>query len=338
MPRQSTRLLVRYCIAWLAATAPAQAATTADLVGAVSQANLETSVAALEGERADGADRLAAALWIESTLDGYGYDAERWDVFGVLNVVATLPGTRTPDEVVVIGAHFDTVFGSPGADDNASGVAGMLEIARVFAAHPQPATLVFVAFDVEEYGYDGSRIFADDLRRLGRTVRAMVSLEMIGYRCFEPDCQFPFGNLGTCFRVSTVGVNVGTFIALVANEASEALLNAFVAGAIEHVPALHVEWAQVRGNGSCFSATRRSDHASFWDVGFPGMMLTDTAEYRNKNYHTAFDTIDTLDFAFATDVTRATTAWAVAMAAPEPSAVGAALAGVLGLVLAARRR
>jgi len=317
-----------------ALAAPAGAATTAQIVARVSREQVEASVAALEGQRADLEERIATAQWIEATLDSYGYAAERSDDT-YWNVTATLPGTERPEEVVVVGAHFDTVFGTPGADDNASGVAGMLEVARVLAASPRPATIEFVAFDAEESWLEGSWAHASDLAGSGRTVLGMVSLEMIGFRCTELYCQFPFGNLGTCFQVSTQGVNIGTYIGVVANTASTPLLDAFVASASTHAPALQVEWARVRDDGSCFPATRRSDHASFWDQGFPALMITDTAEYRNKNYHAATDTYATLDFEFATNVTRATTAWAIAMA-PEPEGCAAPLAALAALAL--RRR
>lgn len=329
------RTLLAIVIGSAFAAASAGAATTAEIVARVSREHVEASVAALVGQRATMSERDVAAAWIEATLDSYGYVASRHGDSYLGNVVATLPGTERPDEVLVIGAHFDTVYGTPGADDNASGVAGMLEVARAIAAVPQAATIEFVAYDREEDYLDGSWAHAGEIAGSGRTVLGMVSLEMIGFRCTEPACQFPFGNLGTCFQVSTQGVSVGTYIGVAANTASTPLLDAFVTSAATHVPALQVEWALVRDDGACFPATRRSDHASFWDHGFPAMMVTDTAEYRNKNYHAATDTYATLDFEFATNVTRATTAWAIAMA-PEPDGCAAPLAALAALAL--RRR
>jgi len=338
MPR-SIRAPWLACIAALVAAVPARGASPAALVAAVERDRIGTTIAALEGERATPAQRAATASWIEAELASYGYTVTRQSYpVDAANVFATLVGTARPDEFVVIGAHYDTVPGSPGADDDASGVAGMLEIARVLASSPQPATIEFVAFDQEEDEYQGSGEYVWRFVIGPRTLRGMVSLEMIGYRCDEPFCQFPFGNLGTCFQVSTVGVDVGTFIADVVNTESIALRDAFVGAAAAFVPSLRVEWASVRDDGWCFPATRRSDHAWFWNEHLPAMMITDTAEYRNHNYHTDADTLDTLDLDFATDVTRATAAWALAMAAPEPGSGAAVIAAVASLGLVARGR
>jgi Zn-dependent M28 family amino/carboxypeptidase len=324
----------------LLAAVPAGAASREEVVAAVSRDHVEASIAALQGHRSTPEQREAARAAIEAALTSYGYAPERQTYCCGANVVATLTGTERPEEIVVVGAHYDTVTGSPGADDDASGVAGMLEVARVLAGSPQPASIVFVAFDEEEVGFEGSFRYAWSLAQAHGTVLGMVSLEMIGYRCEEPFCQFPFGNVGTCFLVSTVGVAIGDFIGVVANFDSIPLLDAFVASAGELVPALRVEWAKVRGDGSCFSATRRSDHASFWDYRFPAMLVTDTADYRNDNYHLETDTLETLDLDFATDVTRATAAWAMAMAipSPEPTAVATGAAAVAALALRARVR
>ena len=326
----STRRPIALCVRPLAillgltlalAARPGAATTALDaLVAQVSQSMIEAHVATLAAApRDDVASQAAAAAYIEAELQSYGYATTRQAVPSVIgtsdNVVARLEGMTTPNDVVVVGAHYDSVLGSPGADDNASGVAGMLEIARVLAGTPLPWSVEFVAYAHEELGLLGSTVHAQDAVDTGRNVVAMYSLEMIGYTCAAP-CQFPFIDVPPCLDVSITLVTSGTFIGLVANTASGALVEGFEAAAARYAPHLLAGSAEVAANGGCFPDTRRSDHAPYWDRGFAAMQLTDTANFRNPNYHQSSDLPATLDYVLATDVTRALLATVATQLAP----------------------
>jgi Zn-dependent M28 family amino/carboxypeptidase len=211
----------------------------------------------------------------------------------------------------VLGAHFDTVAGSPGADDNASGVAGMLETARILADFQPEASVEFVGFALEEVGLIGSNQYAEQASAAGVNIIGMISLEMIAYTCFTPGCQFVFNDIPGCLDIEPEGVNVGTFIAGLGNTASAPLLARLAEAVTTNVPSLPLVTGQVAGVGTCFPDTRRSDHAPFWDEGYRALMLSDTANFRNPHYHTPNDTSDTLDFGFARLVTQAALATVV---------------------------
>jgi aminopeptidase YwaD len=203
--------------------------------------------------------------------------------------------------LVILGAHYDSVSRSPGADDNASGVAALLEIARLLRPHldaagsPQ-ARLQLVAYDLEEYGLIGSALHCEVLQRGGVAVRGMVSLEMLGYTDARPGSQV--------LPPPLVGLypDVANFIGVVGNETSRDLLEVFVE-ALQEVADLPVESMAVPGDGRQLPETRLSDHSSFWDHGYPALMITDTSFFRNPHYHQASDTPDTLDYPFLARVT-----------------------------------
>ncbi|MDJ0847001.1 MAG: M20/M25/M40 family metallo-hydrolase [Myxococcota bacterium] len=318
------------CLAALLLSTPAAAQDIANLVSQISQSNIETHIATLEGERNTTAQMAAAATYVRDRLQQFGYTVTLDPILNSGNVIAELTGATTPNDVFLVGAHFDTVPGSPGADDNASGVAGMLEIARVLAGEQFDASIQFVGFALEETGLLGSDQLAAAYAAQGVNVIGMVSLEMIGYTC--PACQTPFVDVPPCIDVEPEGNTDGTGVGLVANEASAALRVRFLTVAPLFVPSLEIGWLEVAGDGGCFPDTRRSDHAPFWDEGFPAIMLTDTANFRNPNYHQPTDTLATLDPAFATNVTRAALALAVSSVTPfkVPSLSGRGLAALLG--------
>jgi len=229
------------------------------------------------------------------------------------NIVGTHVGTVAPQEQVLVVAHYDTKPGTPGADDNASAVAAMLEIARLLARGRFERTLQFVGFTLEEYGYQGSRRFARQARREGREIVGVLDLEMVGFTC--PRQRLPPGVRGR---------RTGDFIGVVGNKRSRTLLEAFVTSARRAVPALPVETLVVGWNGYLLPIVRLSDHAPFWDVGFPAVMITDTAFLRNPHYHKPSDTLDTLDLPFLTQVATATAAAAADLARPVTPASSAA--------------
>lgn len=315
----------------------ASAETISDLVVRVSQDRIESHVASLEGERATSEQMAAAAGYIAAQLEAYGYTVQSDPIDDSENLIAELAGTTNPSSIFVVGAHFDTVPGSPGADDDASGVAGMLEAARVLSAGRYESSIHFVAFALEESGLDGSRQLAAAYQSAGKDVIGMISLEMIGYTCEAP-CQLPFSDIDRCLDVGIPGIRAGNYIAAVANTSSSDMLSDFLAAAASYAPGLPTNTAEVGGRGFCFPDTRRSDHASFWDEGYPAMLLTDTANFRNPNYHKATDTFETLDFGFATQVTRLVVGQAATRAVyvPEPGAVPLQL--TVALLVAGLRR
>lgn len=197
---------------------------------------------------------------------------------------------------ILIGAHYDAVPGTPGADDNATGVAVLLELARAFATQPAKYPVRLVAFDMEEYGLLGSTQYAEDLKQQGEPLRLMLSLEMLGYCNSTPGSQrYPTG-------LERFYPNRGNFIALVGNLATIGDLiqmrrNIRKSGML-------CELLPVPNRGLIVPTTRSSDHAPFWDRGYRAMMVTDTAFLRNPHYHQPSDTIDTLDLDFLTAVCR----------------------------------
>ncbi|MEG4840534.1 M28 family peptidase [Microcoleus sp. B9-D4] len=195
---------------------------------------------------------------------------------------------------IVIGAHYDTVPGSPGADDNATGVAVLLELARDIASAPLKYPVQLVAFDMEEYGYLGSSHHAAKYKQQQESIRLMISLEMLGYCNHNPNSQsYPAG-------LKYFYPNCGNFIALIGNlRTVPDLIN--LSGKIRK-SGQPCEWLPVPNRGLIVPDTRRSDHVPFWDNGYPAIMVTDTANMRNPHYHRESDKIETLDLDFLAGV------------------------------------
>lgn len=197
---------------------------------------------------------------------------------------------------IVIGAHYDTVPGTPGADDNATGVAVLLELAAELAARPLKYPVQLVAFDMEEYGYFGSKHYAAKLKEQKQQIRLMISLEMLGYYNNNPNSQsYPAG-------LKYFYPNCGNFIALIGNlRTVPDMIN--LSGKIRK-SGQPCEWLPVPNRGLVVPDTRRSDHVPFWDNDYPAIMVTDTANMRNPHYHQGSDRIETLDLDFLTGVCR----------------------------------
>jgi Zn-dependent M28 family amino/carboxypeptidase len=237
-----------------------------------------------------------AADYIEQTLTGFGYRAQI-DSFGegrFRNITVTLAGARPEAPMIVLGAHYDTApTGTPGADDNASGVAALLEIARALQGTKMQRTVRFVAFPNEELPYFstelmGSRVSAAAARAAGDKLLGMFALETLGYYSdVKGSQQYPpvvrqiypdTGNIGA-FREQAVLPSEGMA-----------------------VPA-ELVWD-----------VRRSDNSSYWDYGYAAVMVTDTANFRNPNYHAVTDTAETLDYERLARVTQGLTGMVVTLA------------------------
>jgi len=225
------------------------------------------------------------------------------------NVIAALPPlvAARPAPPLIIAAHYDTVEGSPGADDNASALAVMLEVARNLRAVPLTRNVRFIAFCLEEENLLGSLAYASSIQAAHEEICGAIVLECVGYaRTEEGSQQKPTG-------VPVAVPTVGDFLGIVGNVVSEPLARAVQAAANLAVPELKTVSLLVPGNGELLPDTRRSDHAAFWHHGYPAVMLTDTANFRNPHYHQTTDTLETLNLAFMEQVARAVTAAAIAL-------------------------
>jgi len=250
---------------------------------------------------------------------------EAIDPTGGINVIGRLPGLRDEATTFIIAAHYDTVPGSPGADDNGSGVVGMLEAARILSQTRFERTLVFIGFDNEELGLLGSRAYVQTQRPSFEHIGGVLNFEMIGFWRDVPNSQaIPagFNLLFPDFYASVIAQGSrGNFIASLANTSSGPLRSMFDSVAATYVPALRCLSLAVSGNGEIAPDLRRSDHAPFWDAGFQALMLTDTAEFRNTNYHKASDTRETLNLDFMANVLKAAAATAMQLAGPMHAGV-----------------
>ena len=241
-------------------------------------------------------DALRASVeFIETELRGAGLEIEEqeYKVSGksVKNIEIETRGTARPDEIVVVGAHYDSVFGSTGANDNASGVAALLELAREFKNKDVNRTLRFVAFVNEEPPYFqteemGSRVYARRSRERAENIVAMISLETIGYYSDAENSQiypFPF---------SVFYPSVGNFIGFVGNTSSRSL----VRRAIKTFRQEGLFPSQGVAAPGWLTGIGWSDQWSFWKEGYAAMMITDTAVFRYPYYHRRSDTAEKIDY------------------------------------------
>ncbi|MBD2329934.1 M28 family peptidase [Alkalinema sp. FACHB-956] len=212
------------------------------------------------------------------------------------NLILNLPDrtgkfNRPP---ILIGAHYDGVPGSPGADDNASGVAVLLELARLFAEQPARYPIQLIAFDVEEYGLVGSRDYADTLLQQRQKIRLMLSLEMLGY------CKQERGTQQYPQPLQKFYPDRGNFIGLIGNIPT--LFDMLWLKQALQAAGVPTQWLPAGWKGHIVRATRASDHAPFWDNNYRAIMVTDTAFMRNPHYHLPSDRLETLDLQFMTHI------------------------------------
>lgn len=242
----------------------------------------------------------AAADYIRGKFASGGASVvdEEYEVDGrrVANIRAEIPGLTSPEKIIVVGAHYDTIEDTPGADDNASGIAGLLELYRLLSPFRFKRTIRFVAFTLEEPPYFsgenmGSMVCARCAKEREDRIELMICLEMLGFAGRRYEQNVPFRDMAKNFP------RRGDFLAVVSLPSSAAYA---------------YSWKQVynryaRKNivdivgPSSIPGINHSDHYSFNRHGYPAIMLTDTAFYRNKNYHTGEDTFDTINFKFLTE-------------------------------------
>jgi hypothetical protein len=268
----------------------AEVALRAELVGDVK------TLAGEIGERnlRRSAQLNAATEFIESSLGRAGLTPRRdtYDVRGQTchNIEVEIRGTRP--EILLVGAHYDSVLGCPGANDNGSGVAALLALARRFAGKPTGKTLRFVAFVNEEPPFFqtaemGSFVYAKRCQEKADPITAMISLETIGYFSDEPGSQkYPAPGFGLLYP------SKGNFIGFASDTRSRALLSATVA-AFRKTEKLPCEGASLP---AAIPGIGWSDQWSFWQCGYSAVMVTDTAPFRYPHYHEPTDTTDKLDY------------------------------------------
>jgi hypothetical protein len=238
-----------------------------------------------------------AADFLEQQLQTAGYSVERenFDVDTpsgprmVTNLIVELRGNARPDEIVVVGAHYDSREGTPGADDNASGTAALLALSRAFAKSAPERTLRFVFFTNEEYFRQdlmGSLVYAKLCRSRNENIVAMLSLETMGYFSdLKGSQKYPF-------PINLFYPETGDFMGLVGNIASRQM----VRDAIRSFRAVATMPSQGVAGPEFIDGVGWSDQWSFWQQGYQGIMITDTAPFRNPNYHEPTDKPDTLDY------------------------------------------
>jgi Zn-dependent M28 family amino/carboxypeptidase len=208
------------------------------------------------------------------------------------NIIAEIKGHKCPEELIVVGAHYDSVYDCPAANDNGSGVAGLLEIAGLLSAEKLKRTIRFVAFTNEEPPFFrteqmGSYQYARLCKERAENIKAMICLETIGYYSETPNSQrFPHPMLGLVFP------KLGNFILLVSNLESKSVL----AKAIKSFRSAVKFPSEALAIPAAVKGVAFSDHASFWDFGYPAFMVTDSAFYRYPHYHEPEDTPDKIDY------------------------------------------
>ncbi len=227
------------------------------------------------------------------------------------NIVLDLPASNPlANDIVIVGAHYDSVPHSPGADDNASAVAVLIEMARALGPQQRRHHLRFVAFDLEEVGFAGSRHHASQCVAKKENIKMMLSLEMLGYCAKFHNSQSYPGKWGALLP------SRGDFIGLLANlKGCQALVPLWRGLKTSGARCVALP---VGSKGEWLEASRRSDQVPFWDNGFPAAMVTDTANLRNPHYHEPTDTPDTLDYEFMANVALGLTLGVAGLIGSDP--------------------
>ncbi len=286
----------------------------AGLAGCVERARYEADLATVAVARPTWTPAWEATRDLCATrLGELGFTVERHTYGLGTNVIGTRLGKTQPDHLVLVGAHYDSIPQCPGADDNGSGVAGVLEVARVLAQAEHDRTLVVACWDEEERGLIGSIAAATRMSRAGSRVVANFNFEMIGYYSDEPNTQqFPQGFefiFPEAAAAVTANENRGDFITNIGGDDAGPQLDALAKyGRALGLPTVSLALNKDLRSSPFLADLRRSDHAAFWAHGYPAIMLTDGANFRNSAYHCGSgpDAIARLDPVRASKVVAAT--------------------------------
>jgi Zn-dependent M28 family amino/carboxypeptidase len=234
-----------------------------------------------------------------------GFDVERHAYPTGVNVIGVRQGKSKPAERVVVSAHYDSVPNCAGADDNGTGTAGVLEAARVLSKDDHERTLVVACWDEEERGLIGSSAYAARAKANGEAIVLSLVFEMIGYRSTEPNSQEVDAALAAVFPDAAAQIaandNRGDFLLVVNDETAMTAVTDMQKVATDvKLPIVNI--SLLAPLTKSIDGLRRSDHAPFWDAGFPALFVTDTANFRNPHYHCLSQTADAMadiDFDFA---------------------------------------
>jgi hypothetical protein len=264
----------------------------------VDASRLWKHVEILAGERVGERDRTFTRDYISQQLKTCGFSPELQPFDRGINVFAERKGTDSKAGAILVAAHYDTVTKSPGADDNATGVAAVLEVARLLGDRATVRTLQVAFFDREEIGLLGSLAFAGSAARL-KNLQGAIVLDMIGYACHTPGCQqYPEGLTPQPF-LDAAGVtspDQGEFIAVIGDAEHPLLLGTFAESPKADLPP--VMTLPVPLKGVLTPDVLRSDHAPFWYKGIGAVLVTDTANLRSPHYHQSTDTLANIDRPF----------------------------------------
>jgi len=304
-----------------------QEVSIADMVAQVSQSNLLASLEAVNGVRhytAAPARLEEVRTYMEGQFSAAGLQTDRheftYNSTAMSNIIGRMSGEKDEAITFIIDAHFDGVAEGPAADDNGSGVAGVLEAVRILSQYDFEHSIRFIGFDAEESGLIGSQRYVQNGILPYEDIQGVLNFEMIGFYSDEPNSQELPAGFDLLFPATSQAViddeYRGNFIFVCGNTNSNSLIGAYLDASSEYVPSLKVLSAEVPGTGTLTPDLRRSDHARFWDAGKKALMLTDGADFRNYNYHTPGDTIGTLNFEFMANVVKATIATAAELAIP----------------------
>ena len=282
--------------------------TLVDLLSNISADRIKKDVETLSGLRhhSEGENRLKSSRdLLRNTFGTYGLSVRDHEFthrgIKVINVIGSREGTAVNPKRLIVGGHFDTIGSSPGADDNASGTAGVLEAMRILSQIPMPHSIDFIGLDLEEFGLIGSSRYVVDFAR-DQEITGFFNFEMIGYPCRTAECEdLPLPD---------------TSIYSIALPASVLLLNTYEQMVETYVRDLKVVSVVSDGDANHF----RSDHAPFWRADIPALFLTDGANFRNPHYHQATDLPGTLDYEFAKKIVQATVASVVTLGGWNPKA------------------
>ncbi len=287
------------------------------LVDQVDSARLFSDLSFIEGirHRTAGVTHLQETkdfLWL-SYLDKGLETTEQEFAYGnytAHNIMGRQPGTSTTGDTYILGGHFDSVSDAPGADDNGSAVAGMVEAMRILSQYPTKKSIKYIGFDLEEAGLVGSSRYVQNGIQSDESILGMIDFEMIGYYTEMPNTQTLPTGFNILFPNSYAEVESqqfrGNFITNVGKQGSSAtLMQQYKTSAATYVPALRTINVEAPNTWQTLTPDLgRSDHAPFWVSNIPAIMLTDGANFRNPYYHTPNDTLGTLNFSFMTNVVK----------------------------------
>jgi hypothetical protein len=320
-----------------------QPVSIAEMVAAIDSNELKNSMSYIEGVRhmatapahlnevRDSIESIFVKSGLNTEKHTFTYNSSTGE-----NILGRKAGAKNEAVTYVVDAHYDGVAGVPAADDNGTGVAGMLEALRILSQYQFEHSIRFIGFDFEESGLIGSNRYLLNGIKPFENISGVLNFEMIGYYTEVANTQTTPAGFNLLFPTTYQQLQAdsfrGNFLIVCGNDSSAGLTTTFVNAATQYVPDLKKSGFNVPGNGQIAADLRRSDHASFWDKGKKALLLTDGANTRNPYYHTPGDSVGTLNFTFMTNVVKATLATAAVLA--KPISLGSAKADLWPLSIA----